>query len=380
MKQALILRKKLGEDARLTIFYTDIRAAGKGFEEFYNDVRKQNIEFIRGRPSDIYPVNGGGDVLVRVTDTTMGEILEEMYDLVVLSPAIVPSLGTLAMSRLLKIPKSSDGFLKESHPKFKPVDTQVEGVFLAGVAQGPKDIPGAVLQGGAAAARVSRLLNNETVEIDPIAVEVDLDRCDGCQEFESRQCIDACPFDAITPSNGQVEINPLLCKGCGLCLGFCHAGALEVRNYRTSQVLAEVRGLLEHAPPPRLVAFFDDTCSYVAIDLLSNRRQLYTSHILPVRIPDGVMVTPNWILETFRMGADGVFVGTCEAGSDPYAPQCAEIAQENIREAREQMQNQGIDPQRLAFQLAVTGDPAPVLATLESLDAYLEETMAVSLE
>lgn len=368
MKQARLLRNMLGPDTRLSIFYTDIRAAGKGFEEFYNDTQNSNVEFIRGRPSEVKPRD---DDRVRVTavDTTLNEELEYDYDLVVLAPAIVPSEGTKEIARMLKLPKSNDGFLKESHPKFKPVDTQAKGVFIAGTAQGPKDIPSSVLQGGAAAARASNLIGVEEIKLDPVIAEIDETSCDGCADLEEPQCISSCPFNAIDlGENGKAEVSPLLCKGCGLCMSSCPHSAISVKNFRSDQILSEVQGLLDHAPEPKLLAFLDSNCSYVALDMLSNRRQLYSSNILPVEVPDGAMVTPEWITYALEKGAQGVFVGTCEGGSDPFSPECATMTEKNVNKAKERIADMGINPDRVSLKLAVTGAPGPVLEKLEALN------------
>lgn len=368
MKQARLLRNMLGPDTRLSIFYTDIRAAGKGFEEFYNDTQNSNVEFIRGRPSEVKPRD---DDRVRVTavDTTLNEELEYDYDLVVLAPAIVPSEGTKEIARMLKLPKSNDGFLKESHPKFKPVDTQAKGVFIAGTAQGPKDIPSSVLQGGAAAARASNLIGVEEIKLDPVIAEIDETSCDGCADLEEPQCISSCPFNAIDlGENGKAEVSPLLCKGCGLCMSSCPHSAISVKNFRSDQILSEVQGLLDHAPEPKLLAFLDSNCSYVALDMLSNRRQLYSSNILPVEVPDGAMVTPEWITYALEKGAQGVFIGTCEGGSDPFSPECATMTEKNVNKAKERIADMGINPDRVSLKLAVTGAPGPVLEKLEALN------------
>lgn len=368
MKQARLLRNMLGPDTRLSIFYTDIRAAGKGFEEFYNDTQNSNVEFIRGRPSEVKPRD---DDRVRVTavDTTLNEELEYDYDLVVLAPAIVPSEGTKEIARMLKLPRSNDGFLKESHPKFKPVDTQAKGVFIAGTAQGPKDIPSSVLQGGAAAARASNLIGVEEIKLDPVIAEIDETSCDGCADLEEPQCISSCPFNAIDlGENGKAEVSPLLCKGCGLCMSSCPHSAISVKNFRSDQILSEVQGLLDHAPEPKLLAFLDSNCSYVALDMLSNRRQLYSSNILPVEVPDGAMVTPEWITYALEKGAQGVFIGTCEGGSDPFSPECATMTEKNVNKAKERIADMGINPDRVSLKLAVTGAPGPVLEKLEALN------------
>jgi heterodisulfide reductase subunit A len=147
-KQAHLAREKL-PDARVTVFYMDVRAFGKGFEEFYDRVREEGAIYRRGNPSEIY--KRGDKLVVRAEDTLLGEPVEVEADLVVLAVGMVPRVDAEEVAELLRLPRSGDGFFLEAHPKLRPVDTVVEGVYLAGCCQGPKDIPDAVAQAKAAA-------------------------------------------------------------------------------------------------------------------------------------------------------------------------------------------------------------------------------------
>jgi heterodisulfide reductase subunit A len=148
-KQAHLVREKL-PDARVTVFYMDIRAFGKGFEEFYDRVREEHVQYRRGSPSEIY--RNGDRLLVRAEDTLLGEALEMETDLVVLAVGLTPREDIKHMADLLGLSLDDDGFFREAHPKLGPTETDVAGVFLGGCCQGPKDIPDAVAQGKAAAA------------------------------------------------------------------------------------------------------------------------------------------------------------------------------------------------------------------------------------
>ena len=148
-KQAHLVREKLPE-ARVTVFYMDIRAFGKGFEEFYDRVREEQVQYRRGNPSEIH--ERGNRLVVRAEDTLLGRPLEVEADLVVLAVGLVPREDAEGLAQLLGVHCSEDGFFQEAHAKLQPTDTEVEGVFLAGCCQGPKDIPDAVAQAKAAAA------------------------------------------------------------------------------------------------------------------------------------------------------------------------------------------------------------------------------------
>lgn len=147
-KHAHLVREKL-PDARVTVFYTDVRAYGKGFEQFYDRVREERVVYRRGNASEIY--KRGDRLVVRAEDTLLGEAVEVEADLVVLAAGLVPRNDAQATAELLRLSHSDDGFFQEAHPKLRPIDTEVEGIFLAGCCQGPKDIPDAVAQGKAAA-------------------------------------------------------------------------------------------------------------------------------------------------------------------------------------------------------------------------------------
>jgi heterodisulfide reductase subunit A len=147
-KQAHLIREKLPE-ANITVFYMDVRAFGKGFEEFYDRVRMEGARYRRGNPSEIY--KRGDKLIVRAEDTLLSEPLEVEADLVVLAVGITPRADAQELADLLGLSRSPDGFFQEAHPKLHPVETGIEGIYLAGCCQGPKDVPDTVAQGKAAA-------------------------------------------------------------------------------------------------------------------------------------------------------------------------------------------------------------------------------------
>jgi len=159
-KQAHLVREKMSE-ANITVFYMDVRAFGKGFEEFYDRVRMEGARYRRGNPSEIYQrgdpstgsgqSSGQGKLIVRAEDTLLSEPLEVEADLVVLAVGVTPRADAQELADLLGISLSPDGFFQEAHPKLHPVETGVEGIYLAGCCQGPKDVPDTVAQGKAAA-------------------------------------------------------------------------------------------------------------------------------------------------------------------------------------------------------------------------------------
>ena len=231
-------------DTEVTCYYMDIRSFGKGFEEFYKTSQeKYGIEFIRGRPAEIIE-NDDLTLTVRAEDTLLGKVTEYTYDLVVLSVGLEPPKGSNELRQTLGLSRTTDGFYMEAHPKLRPVDTLTDGVYIAGVAQGPKDIPDAVAQGSAAASRASIPMAKGEVEIEPITADTDTTVCGACEV-----CVELCPFGAVSiegeGADKHAAINVALCKGCGTCVGACPSGAMNQNHFKTEQIMAQIAAALE---------------------------------------------------------------------------------------------------------------------------------------
>jgi heterodisulfide reductase subunit A len=238
MKQAHLLRELLPE-ARITVLYIDVRAFGKGFEEFYDQVRSERVQYRRGNVSEILARDGR--LVLRAEDTLLRKPIELEADLAILGVGMVPRPEHSIVSQLIKLPRSGDGFFMERHPKLAPVETTVDGVFLAGTCQSPKDITDTVAHARAAASSAMAPLLMGSVLVEAAVSNVVPEICAGCG-----QCADQCPYGAlaIDPRAGAIRVNPTLCKGCGSCAVVCPSNAMKVQHFRPEQVLAEVDGLL----------------------------------------------------------------------------------------------------------------------------------------
>jgi heterodisulfide reductase subunit A len=237
MKQAHLAKEKTG--AEIYEFYIDINAFGKGYQEFYKRVREEGIYFIRGKGSEIFKRDGR--LVVAAEDTLLGTPLEIPVDMVVLGTGLTARHDAEKVAQVFAISQSADRFFMEAHPKLRPVSTNVDGIFLAGCCQGPKDIPDTVAQASAAAAEVMSLATRGEVEVDPITAWIDPDLCAGC-----KLCIEICPYSAIDfiDIKGISSVNEALCKGCGACTAICPNKAARQNHFTQDQVLSEVEGLV----------------------------------------------------------------------------------------------------------------------------------------
>jgi heterodisulfide reductase subunit A len=243
-KQASVVQENL-PDANVTVFYMDIRAFGKGFEEFYDQVREEGVFFRRGSPSEIVRNPDGRGLVVRAEDTLLGRPVEVPADLVVLAVGIEPRDSTRDVAALLRLSNTADGFLAEAHPKLRPVDTAVAGVYLAGCCQGPKDIPDSIAQARAAASAALVPLMRGRVSVEAATAFIDAEVCAACGV-----CLGHCTYGALEmhPVLGVMTVNAVLCQGCGSCAAACPNGAANLHHFTVDQVLAQVDVLAAPVP------------------------------------------------------------------------------------------------------------------------------------
>ena len=235
LKNAQLIKEKY-PDTEVYIMYMDMRTPFRMYEEFYNRARDMNIHFIRGRPAEVTE-NEDKNIIARVEDTLTNKIENLELDMMVLSVGAVSPDSTEKIRQILKVSRAADGFMMEAHPKLKPVDTTLDGIFIGGMTQGPKDIPYSISQGSACAARATRFLAQGKALTEGITIAVDDDICVGCGV-----CVPMCPFQALKmDDDGKLEIITALCKGCGTCAVACPSGALQQSHYKNNQILAQVR-------------------------------------------------------------------------------------------------------------------------------------------
>ncbi len=244
LKFSHLLREKLPE-ADVYQLYIDMRCAGSGYEEFYERLQEEGVNFIRGKAGEITDIaekpEEKGKLVVLVEDTLVRRKRRLPVDMVVLSCALEPRADAAQLARILTLSRKADGFFLEKHPKLDPVATTTDGIYIVGCCQSPKDIPDTVAQASAAAARVLALIAKGKVEIEAAIAVIDEARCAGC-----KICNDLCPYKAISFDEEKKvsRINEALCKGCGTCVAACPSGAITGRHFTSEEIMAEIEGVL----------------------------------------------------------------------------------------------------------------------------------------
>jgi heterodisulfide reductase subunit A len=303
LKQAFVLKKMLGID--VAIYYTDIRATGKGYEDLYWRDQEAGVTFIRGKIAEVYKDNKTGKLVAVAEDTISGELTEDQYDMIALATPMVSPEGLKELADKMKVSIGEDGFITEKHPKLDPVDSLTTGIFACGCALSPKDVRDTVSDGLGASAKAALFLKSDYVTTSPEKAYVIADLCNGCNA-----CVPICPTKAITMQDGKAKIDPFQCTGCGACIPVCPQEAIDFKNATTKQVIASIRGVLAEKPPGeiRIVAFVDKNVGYTGMDFLGLDRTNYPENVRIVSVPTTAILGLKHLLYAFAYGADGVLV------------------------------------------------------------------------
>lgn len=243
MKFAHLVREKT--HSKVYEFYIDLRAFGKGYEEFYNRMLEEDVNFIRGKVAEVTDFalspEEEGKLIVKCEDTLLGFTRRIPVDMAILCGALVPRSDMAEAAKTFSLSRSKDGFFLEKHPKLAPIATANDGIYIAGACQSPKDIPDSVAQGAGAAAEALSLIDKGKVEIEPITSVIDEEACAGC-----RICNNLCPYSAIEYDTDKKvsRIIEALCKGCGTCAATCPSGAIISQHFTDEAIFAEIEGVL----------------------------------------------------------------------------------------------------------------------------------------
>jgi heterodisulfide reductase subunit A len=342
IKDSLLI-KEHWPDVDISVFYMDIRAFGKGFEELYTRSREEAVHYIHGRPSQIQENPLNNNLIVSVEDTRAGRLINEEFDLVVLS------VGAEGPSIPIPFPVSRDpkGFYIEAHPKLKPVDTPTDGVFIAGGAEAPKDIREAVTQASAAAGRVTRLLTKGEFTVEPLFAYVDTEACTACGI-----CAKRCPYMAITVDKKKkikAHVNPALCKGCGTCAADCPQDAIIMTNFTDAMILKQVDIALRDNASEKVLIFACNWCSYGGADLAGTSRIQYPTNSRIVRTMCSGRVDPDFVKRAFERGAGAVMLTGCHP-QDCHYISGIDWAIKREKKLRRWLKKQGIADERFIIE------------------------------
>ncbi len=307
IKQAVLLKKEY-PDVKINIFYNDIRAMGKNCEEFFNRAHETSgIRFIKSNVSAVLKSDTSDELLVRGEDVIEDKIFENKTELVVLAVGIEPAEGTDKLSQILNVSQDPYGFLLEKHLKVKPSESSINGIYLAGVIQGPKDIPSSIAQAESAAAKAIALTSKGKVELDPHIVYYEPEKCDLC-----KLCEDICIYNAIKIEGKEFNLIQANCSGCGACAAMCPNDALYIPGFKKTQTSAQIKSILtKKSEYPLIIAFLCNWCSYMGADLAGTSKIIYPTNIRSVHVMCTAMLDPSLVFESFFNGADGVLIAGC---------------------------------------------------------------------
>jgi len=373
LKHAIQLKEHYGREVEVYVFYMDMRSNFKGYEEFYRRAREMGVTFIRGRVSSVIEDPETKNLIVRVEDIALGEPIEVEVELVVLATAAIPSKGSDEISRILNIPRGADGFFMESHPKLKPIDTPVDGIFLAGACQGPKDIPYSVSQGCGAAARAATILSKEEWEIEPIIAVVDPTKCRNVK-VKCGICATKCPYGAIKAPQGQpAQVITAMCHGCGTCAAECPADAITQMHFTDAQIFAQIRAALEENPEDKILGFLCNWCSYAGADLAGTSRFEYPPTLRPIRVMCSGRVDRDFVLEAFRLGAGMVLVAACHLPYDCHYISGNWRMKERMEALARMLTKLGLSPERFRVDYISAAEGAKFAELITEMTRKLKE-------
>ncbi|MBN1249600.1 MAG: hydrogenase iron-sulfur subunit [Anaerolineae bacterium] len=374
IKNAMLL-KWLYPEMDITIFRIDIRTPGKTYEEFYERAREAGIHFVQGRPAEIREDPRTGNLIVRADNVSLGRPMEYEFEMVGLATAAIASDGSEELARVLTVPTDTHGFFLESHPKLKPIDTPTEGVYLAGSAQGPKDIPQSVSQGSGAAGRAARVLSHDTWEIDPIVAYVHPERCINARGGKCDICYQACPYGAIDcqPGSGiATRIIPAKCHGCGTCVAECPSNAITQHHFTDGQIIAQIHALLAHDPEGKVLAFTCRWCSGMGADNAGVSHFEYPANTRNIMVMCAGRVDRDFVMEAFRLGAGAVVVSGCHL-QDCHYIDGRQHAEDRMAKLAVQLEKMGITEGRFRVESVSATEGAKWSRIMKETSALVRE-------
>jgi heterodisulfide reductase subunit A len=342
IKDSLLIKEHWPE-TEIYVFYVDIRAYGKGFEDLYKRAKKEGVIFIRGLPAEIIEDKRTRNLWLIGENTLLKEPYKMDFDMVILSVGLEPRKDSEVIQRLLTLSRTQDGFFMEAHPKLRPVDAATGGIFFAGCAEAPKDIKDSVTQASAAAARAGILMAKGKVTVEAITPILDVEKCKACG-----LCTKVCPYNAITLNKElkRIEIVEAACGGCGTCAAECPSDALTQNHFTDEQIIAQIDAVTEQDADKKIVAFCCNWCAYAGADFAGVSRMQYPPNVRIIRTMCSGRVAPKFVERAFARGAAAVLVAGCHPGDCHYI-NANYHTQRRVERLWKKMEQNGLNKERL---------------------------------
>jgi heterodisulfide reductase subunit A len=368
--QALELRR-MGKHVR--IISKDIRTYSRNAEELYKEAMKAGVQFFRYE--DVPPQEAitwqDGQLIFR--DELLGQKLRLSTDLLVLVVGLVPIED--ALSDQLKLSRSEDGFYMELHPKLGPVETAVQGVYLAGTSQGAKDTRESITGALATAGKAGALLARGEIEKEPLTAKLIPELCVGCM-----RCVKVCPFNAIEqiglPGKGTVKILEAACMGCGTCAAECNFHAIEMPYFTREQILAQVDAALAQNPADKCLVFTCNWCSYAGADLAGIEKRQYPASARVIRTMCSARFEEEFVARAFEKGAGAVLITGCrltDTGSDCHYNYANRLTDKRFKNWQRKFQNKGIEPDRLQLRWISAAEGKEFAEKIAEMDEVIKK-------
>ncbi len=370
VKSTLML-KDHDPDLDVKVFYIDMRAFGKGFEDLFRRSKGMGVRYIRGLPGSIQEDPKAKDLILTVENTATNKLEKHRAEMVVLAVGVKPPKDMNVIQEMLALQKNSDGFYLEAHPKLQPVDSATRGIFFAGCAEGPKDIKDSVTQASAAAGRAVRLMNPERLRVEAITAEVIPEACTSCGV-----CGKVCPFGAITVdtrAKTPASVTVAACSGCGTCAAECPSNAIMMHHFTDGQIEAQIDAILEQDPLQRLVVFACNWCSYAGADFAGVSRFQYPPNARLIRTMCSGRVSEKFVWRAFEKGSPVVLVSGCHIGDCHYL-NANHWTERRVKRMQKKMEKMGLRPERLQLEWISAAEGLRFKEVMEKME-HLRQTV-----
>ncbi len=363
--KSTILLKEQFPDMEIKVFYIDIRAFGKGFENLFHRSKGMGVRYIRGIPGAIKQDRTNQDLILTVENTATNELDNHRAEMVVLATGVEPPADLKGIQEMLALQTTSDGFYLEAHPKLQPVDSASQGIFFAGCAEGPKDIKDSVTQASAAAARAMRIMNPGKLTVEAITAEVNPVQCTYCG-----LCVQVCPYKAIRvdkKAKTPAKVTEAACAGCGTCAAECPTLAITMNHFSDRQIEAQIDAILEADAGDRILVFACNWCSYAGADFAGVSRLSYPANTRLIRTMCSGRVHPNFIWRSFEKGAPVVLVSGCHFGDCHYI-NANHWTERRVKRIWKQMEKFGLRTERLRLEWISAAEGVRFQQAMERMD------------